>query len=208
MLTDAGVTDPDLMYFGTLKSRNDFVDETVGLVVGCIDPGDDRILDLLALQGLDARPKLDDEGKRDYGREFVGPDAEAAAEFLASVREDNLAQAVGRYARQPESGSSKATIFVWSAALPDHLTDDHVRGVISTVTGLKEKIEQYVRDEGQVTTRKVVENCDASKGYAYDVLQELAEQNVVSVFKGAGYNGADEYHYMSGSLGPSVDLDF
>jgi hypothetical protein len=208
ILTDAGVTDPDLMHFGNLKSRNDFVDETVGLVIGCIDPGDDRILDLLALRGLDARPKLDDKGERDYGREFVGPDADTAKEFLASVREDNLSQAVGRYARHPRSGSSEATVYVWSAALPDHLTDNHVRGVISTVTDLKEKIEEYVRDEGQVTTRKVMENCDASKGYVYDVLQELAEQGVVSVSKGTGYYNADEYHYISGSLGQSVDLGF
>lgn len=206
MLTDAGVTDPDLMHFGNLKSRNDFVDETVGLIVGCIDPGDDRILDLLALRGLDARPKLNDEGERDYGRKFVGPDADAAAQFLASVREDNLAQAVGRYARQPESGSSEATVYVWSDALPDHLMDDHVRGVMSKVTDLKERIEKYVRDETQVTTRQVVENCGASEGYAYEVLQELAEQDVVSVFEGVGYNGADEYHYTSGSLRPSVDL--
>lgn len=208
MLTDAGVTDPDLMHFGNLKSRNDFVDETVGLLVGCIDPGDDRVLDLLALRGLDARPKLDDDGERDYGREFVGPDADAAATFLASVREDNLAQAVGRYARHPRSGSSEATVYVWSAALPDHLTDEHVRGVISTVTALKEKIEQYVRDEGRVTTKQVVKYFDASRTHAYNVLQELAEQGVVSVSKGTGYNGADEYHYMSGSLGPSVDLGF
>jgi hypothetical protein len=36
----------------------------------------------------------------------------------------------------------------------------------------------------------------------------LVEQDVVSLSKGTGYNGADEYRYMSGSLGASVDLGF
>lgn len=208
MLSDAGVESPETMHFGNLKSRNDFEEESVGLVVGCNDPGDDRILDLLAFCELNALPKLNESGERDYGREFEGPDSDAAAEFLASVRENNLAQAVGRYARDPQDEDFEATVYVWSSALPDSLTDRVVPGVISRLTDLKDEIEQYVRREGTVTKKQVVEEVDTGESYAYEVLQELAEQGIVTVSKGTGYYGADEYQYVSGTLSPSVDLGF
>ena len=208
MLSGVGVRGLETMHFGDLKSRNDFEDERVGLVVGCNDPGDDRILDLLAFCELNALPKLDENGERDYGREFVGPNADAAAEFLASVRENNLAQAVGRYARNPQDEDFEAMVYVWSSALPDSLTDSIVSGVISRVTDLKDEIEQYVRREGTVTKKQVAEAVDTGDSYAYEVLQELAEQGIVTVSKGTGYYGADEYQYVSGTLSPSVELGF
>lgn len=208
MLSDAGVESPEMMHFGDLKSRNDFEEERVGLVVGCNDPGDDRILDLLAFCELNALPKLNEKGERDYGREFEGPDFDAAAEFLASVRENNLAQAVGRYARNPQDEDFDATVYVWSSALSDSLTDSVVPGVIKRVTDLKDEIEQYVRREGTVTKKQVAEEVDTGDSYAYEVLQELAEQGIVTVSKGTGYYGADEYQYVSGTLSPSVDLGF
>lgn len=208
MLSDVGVEKPATMHFGNLKSRNDFDGESVGLVVGCIDPGDDRILDLLALRDLNALPKFDQNGEREYGREFEGPDADAAAEFLASVRENNLAQAVGRYARDPEDEDSEAIVYVWSSALPDSLTDRVVPGVISRITDLKDEIEQLVRRKGVVTNRDVVDELGASKTYAYDTLQEMAEQSVVEISERTGDRNANEYHYIDGELSRSVDLGF
>lgn len=209
MLSDADINAPiQTMHFGDLKSRNNFDGEKVGLVIGCNDPGDDRILDQLALCGLSALPELDENGERDYGREFVGPDADAAAEFLASVRENNLAQAVGRYARNPVDEESGATVYVWSSALPDTLTDDTVPGVISRVTDLKDEIQQYVRREKVVTKKQVAETVDTAGSHAYEVLQELLDQGIVTVSKGTGYYGADEYQYVSGKITRSVDLGF
>lgn len=208
MLADTGVENPETMHFGDLKSRNDFNEESIGLVVGCIDPGDDRILDLLALSGLNAVPKLDEGGGRKYGREFIGPDADAAAEFLASVRENNLAQAVGRYARNPEKRGSEATVYVWSDALSDSLTDDVVPGVISQATDLKDEIAQYLRREKAVTKKQVAEEVNISPTYAYEVLQKMADQGVVTISKGTGYYGADEYTYVAGTVQRSVDLGF
>jgi hypothetical protein len=51
---EAGVDDGEFatMTYGEEKSRNDFAEETVGLVYGYIDPGDDYVLDLLAECGL------------------------------------------------------------------------------------------------------------------------------------------------------------
>lgn len=208
MLVYAGAQNPETLHFGDLKSRNDFDGEEVGLVVGCNDPGDNRILDMLGLCGLEALPEYNDNGERGYGRKFVGPDADAAANFLASVREHNLTQAVGRYARHPDDESSGAKVYVWSAALPEPLTDEVVPGVISRVTDLKAEIKQHVLREGTVTKKEVAEEVDTAPSYAYEVLQELAEQGIVEISEGTGAYGAHEYIYVSGTLLPSVDLGF
>lgn len=210
LLSAAEVEDPEMMHFGNLKSRNDFEAETVGFVVGCIGPGDERILDYLGLCGLNAQPNRvhDGVGGRAYDREFVGPDADAAAEFLASVRETNLAQAVGRYARAPGTQDSGATVYVWSSAIPDSLTDEVVPGVISQVTTTKQNIEQFVRREKTVTKKQAAEQLGVSPTHSYNVLKELADQGVVEIWKGTGDYGADEYTYVSGAIQRSVDLGF
>jgi hypothetical protein len=41
------------MHFGEEKSRNDFADEQAGYVYGCMDPGDEMVLNTLAELGLD-----------------------------------------------------------------------------------------------------------------------------------------------------------
>lgn len=41
-----------------LAARNDFADEVVGLVYGCVDPGDDYVLDLAAECDLDVQSEL------------------------------------------------------------------------------------------------------------------------------------------------------
>jgi len=60
IIRDIGTVDPDTMHFGVEKSRNDYADEDVGVVLGSIDPGDDPILDLLAELDLDAEPERAD----------------------------------------------------------------------------------------------------------------------------------------------------
>ena len=208
MLEDAGVENPKTLYFGNLKSRNDFRGETVGLVLGCIDPGDERILDLLALCGRHALPNRDANGNRGYGREFDGPDADIAAEFLASVREQNLAQAVGRYARRPGTDAPGATVYVWSDALPDSLVDETVPGVVGRVTENKDRIAEFLRRQGTVTRRETEEACGTGRTHTYEVLNELVEQGLATVSEYTGPNNAHEYHSVPGVLRPSVNLGF
>ncbi|WP_137287445.1 hypothetical protein [Halorussus salinisoli] len=57
IMTEVGIDDPETMHHGEQKSNNTFKDELVGLLYGCIDPGDGPILDLLAECGYSARPK-------------------------------------------------------------------------------------------------------------------------------------------------------
>lgn len=148
IMEDAGIENPRTMHYGEEKSRNDFKNEPYGLVVGCIDSGDNFVYDLLAELDADATAervdcrKCDGEGVhrkgetsetvacdkcdddntvREFGRKFVGPDADVAANLLASVRENHVAQAVGRYARGQDSDGG--VVFVRTDAVPGELVD-------------------------------------------------------------------------------------
>jgi hypothetical protein len=57
IMVEVGVDEPRTMHYGKKKSRNDFGNEEVGFVNGCIDPGDDFVVDLLAELDLDATPE-------------------------------------------------------------------------------------------------------------------------------------------------------
>ena len=105
------------MTYGAENSRNDLAEYVVGLVHGCIDPGDDYVLNLAAECDLDVRPARHecphcggkgcgpsdpdclDGTRRTHGREFVGKDEEAGAALLASVRENHVAQMASRFGR-------------------------------------------------------------------------------------------------------------
>jgi hypothetical protein len=103
------------------------------LVHGSIDPGDDYVVNLLAECGLQAEPETvetdDGEEQRAHGREFVGPDADAAAAILGSVRESHVAQSAGRYARNADDPDDQAMVFVHTSAMPNGFADYEVPGV-------------------------------------------------------------------------------
>jgi len=214
MLSDVGIDDSEQMYFGNLKSQNTFRDESVGLVVGCIDPGDERILDDLAVSGLDAWPKTGEtesgEEVRKTGRLFSGPDREAATEFLQSVREREVAQAVGRYARNPETPAQKslAVVFVWTSALPTSFRDEEVPGRTHRVTSKKREIANAAQQHLPVTVSELTDGGDWSRETVRQTLNKMVEQGIMSVEPGAGYQGANEYSYEGGELLPTVDLGF
>jgi len=218
LLREEGIGEPELLHYGEERSRNDFQGETTGLLIGCIDPGDEEILDLLAVMGYSAEPEMNEgesgEGSRTYGRGFEGPDSDIADEILQSVRETHIAQSIGRYARTPRASDVGAIVYVWTNAIPSGMVDAHVPGLVSRLRGEnqlaenKEDIDRFVREHGgPVTKRMVAEEISVSDRYAHDVLNEMAEQGVVTVSEGTGPYGAHEYEHEDGSLGPTVDLD-
>jgi hypothetical protein len=220
IIRDIGTVDPDTMHFGVEKSRNDYADEDVGVVLGSIDPGDDPILDLLAELDLDAEPERSDpedcddpenaecdhcdgEGcqeclgtglKRKQGREFVGEDAGKAAAILASVRENHTAQAAGRYARNPEDPDDTATVFVRTDAIPTGFADVQVPGVAYTYSEKQDRIVEALRDASRsCTAREIATEADVSKRHVHDTPATLVEAGVVDALKGAGKHGATLY---------------
>ena len=211
IMARAGIDDTGTMYYGSEKSRNDFTTERVGLLVGCIDPGDEPILDNLALLGLHAEPEKiadGDKEKRAYGRGFIGLDADAADEFLKSVRETHIAQSIGRYARD-RGASGGAIVYVWTDAIPEGMVDEQVPGVLSRDAPKRAQIKSYLFEKREPTTyRKLSEKFDVSKPYVIEVCEDLEKRGKLRISRGTGFAGADEVRYTSDKrdTAPRVDL--
>jgi len=215
LMTDAGVATPELMHFGNEKSRNDFATEAVGLVNGCMDPGDEYIVDLLAELDLEAEAEtaVDDDGEeyRAKGRGFEGADAETAQAILASVRENHIAQAAGRYARDPEDPTTTATVFVRTDASPPGFADVEVPGVEWAFTDLQEDIVEDLRvHDGARTAREISEDVGCSKEHVRQTLDRLRDgdgPNVVQAVRDEGEHGATLYADTGLPHSGVVDVD-
>lgn len=211
MMDDVGINAPETMHYGEEKSRNDFADENVGFVNGCIDPGDDHIINLLAELDLDAEPALSEEdcehcagsgcnqclgeGKaRAHGRGFEGDDAETAAEILASVRENHTAQSAGRYARNPDNPQDAATVFVRTDAMPAGFADVQVPGVVWAYGDKQQQLAEHLRGHPQpISAKDAAAEIGCSKQHAYKTLKRWAEDGTVQAIPGAGHQGATLY---------------
>jgi hypothetical protein len=197
LLKDAGVRDPKTMHYGEEKSRNDFAGERAGLVEGCIDPGDEMVLDLLAELDCEAAPEtvaVDGAEERAHGRGFEGPDADVATEVLASVRENGSAQAAGRYARDPEDPDSFATVFLRTDATPAGFADVQVDGVEWVFSDLQKTIVDELREAtGRLSAWEVADRVGCSKAHARETLNRLADRGAVQALEGAGEHGATIY---------------
>lgn len=205
-MEEAGIEDPKIMHYGVHKSRNDFRDESVGLVLGCIDPGDDDVFDKLALGGYDAAPEYDETGDdRLTGRGFVGPDSDAADAFLASVRRHTIAQAAGRYARSPGETGTGATVYVWTDVLPGTMVDDVTSGVGHEVTEKQQEVYECIREQGDATTSEIFDVVSSSRPTVLNSLEKMNTQGVVTVHRGSGPN-PNRWFYKGGRLQRPVEL--
>ena len=209
LLSEAGV-DPDrlgTMHYGEEKSRNDFASEVVGLVYGCIDPGDDYVLDLLAECDLTAQPVMvegdDGERHREHRRTFEGADADHAKELLGSVRETHTAQMTGRFGRNQPDGQ-QSVVFVATDATPPGFADYHVPGVLwlARPSQKQRDLVEHLRENTGTTAKAAAEAVGCSKEHARQAFRALVEQGKVTVAKRSGEHGADVFDW-TGGLGPS-----
>ena len=215
--------------YGAEKSRNDLADHVVGLVYGCIDPGDDYVLDLAAECDLDVQParhecpRCDGDGcgasepdcldgtRRTHGREFVGEDGEDGAALLSSVRENHVAQMAGRFGRAESVDQS--VVFVATDATPPGLVDVEVPGVLwlARPNQKQRELVEHLRANPSSTAREASDVVDCSKEHARQVFAALVEQDKATVHDGEGDHGADVYRWLSGASASatpfaSVDL--
>jgi len=212
LMHEAGISSPELMHYGEEKSRNDFASEGIGLVNGCMDPGDDYVLNLLAELNLDAEVEtnIDDAGEeyRARGRGFDGANSEAAAAILASVRENHVAQAAGRYARSPDDPDATATVFVRTDAAPEGFVDVDVPGVEWTYTELQREIVDELRSTpGSKSTREIADDVDCSKEHVRETLRRLEGESLVQALDGIGEHGATLYADDGTPNSGVVDVD-
>jgi hypothetical protein len=202
--------DEQSLHFGQEKSRNPeaFADADAGYVYGCMDPGDEMILDALAELGLDATPATVEtesgDEKREKGRTFDGADADTAREVLASVRENHVAQAAGRYARTPDDPDNGATVCVHTNAAPTGFVDVETPGVEWLATDLQREIIETLDARPTATTRDIADAVDCSKEHVRQTLTRLEDEDLVARFDGAGDHGADVYRAESGTAGEAV----
>ncbi|MFC7175246.1 hypothetical protein ACFQL0_21300 [Haloplanus litoreus] len=214
IMNEAGVHDPKTMHYGEEKSRNDFADEPIGLVEGVIDPGDDHVVNLLAELDLDAKPERSEgecehcEGEgcrkclgtgqqRAHGRGFTGEDADTAREILASVRENHVAQAAGRYARNPDDPDSTATVYVRTDAMPTGFADVQTPGVVWTFGQKQDRIVEELREAAEpLSARVLADRAECSKEHVRQTMRRFEDEDGdhdVQVFESVGEHGATLY---------------
>jgi|GEM_PF-1027271 len=221
--------DGGTMHYGEENSRNDLAEYAVGLVYGCIDPGDDYVLDLAAECDLDVRPAEHEhptcEGEgcgagdpdchdgmvRTHGREFVGEDSDDGAALLSSVRENHVAQMTGRFGRA--ESVEQSVVFVATDATPPGLVDVTVPGVLwlARPNQKQRELVEHLRANPSSTAREASDTVDCSKEHARQVFTALVEQGKATVTDGDGDHGADVYRWLSGASASatpfaSVDL--
>lgn len=193
---------------GKLRSRNDFADENIGFVNGCMDPGDDYILNVLCEYGCQATPETttgdDGDEHRAHGRRFVGPDAEIAAEILASVRENEVAQAAGRYARNPDKADDYAVVYIRTDATPRGFTDVQADGVHWTATEKQRAIIESLQNSTESTAKEIAEGLDVTKRHVLKTLNRLKARGLIECEEGAGSYGADLFRSIDGVTKASV----
>jgi DNA-binding HxlR family transcriptional regulator len=197
------------LHYGEEKSRNDFAEEDAGYVYGCMDPGDKMIVNALAELNLDATPARveteDGEEKREKGRTFDGPDADKAAAVLASVRENHVAQAAGRYAREPSDPESRATVYVDTNAAPAGFVDLEVPGVEWLASDLQRTIVEELTERPTATARELADAAECTKEHVRETLARLEDRELVDREERAGPHGADVYR-DAGADAAIVDL--
>jgi len=190
-----------IMTHGNVKSNNKFANEKVGLVTNSIDPGDDYVLDLLAARGLNAEPERVDcavcdnddpdcpicegEPERKPGREFVGVNADTANEMLAGIRENSVAQAIGRWARKDES--PRALVFVRTDTGPNNMVDTKIDGAWKFTQKQKAVID-YLGNNHASSVSEIVESTDVSKSSVHRTTNRLIEYEVAKRREISGTN--------------------
>ena len=214
LLAEVGVDadDDNTMHYGEEKSRNDYAEEAAGYVYGCMDPGDDMVLDALAELGVDAEPTTvetdDGETKREKGRTFDGPDADTAGAVLASVRENHVAQAAGRYARNADDDHG-ATVYLHTDAAPTGFVDADVPGVEWVATDLQREILDELAARPSATAKDLADAVDCSKDHVRQTLKRLSEREepVVERDERAGDHGADVFRAEESVVGEAEVVD-
>ncbi len=183
------------MTYGNVRSNNEFKSDRIGLVSNSMDPGDAYVIDLLAARDLDATPKMadckwcdgddpmcnqcDGDGKngREPGREFIGPDASDAADILAGIRTNSVAQAVGRWSRGPKT--PRAIVFVRTAVVPNEMIDTQIDKAWMFSEKQKAVID-YINTNAAATVAEIVEATDVSDSSVRRTIERLISHDLLN----------------------------
>lgn len=123
---------------------------------------------------------------------FDGPDADAAEEFLASVRENHLVQSAGRSARNPEDPDDGAVVFVRSSALPEEYVGLKTPGAAWFASDRQARLVKTLQQREYATAAELADAADVSKEHVRATLKRLvaADAEFVECREEAGEHGA------------------
>lgn len=212
LMRNVGIPNPRVMHYGEQNSRNDFGNEDIGLVLGCVDPGDDWVMDRIAELNLDAKPErtqtdcgpcngngcsqCDGTGrKRARFRGFDGPDGKTAKNINDAIRKGEVSQAICRYARNPDDPNDSATVFVTTNAFyTAELRDKQVPGVTKVFSQKEREIIDFARGQTSTTAPEVEKVTSSGRDHVTNTLNRLVKEGYASVAERAGSYGRHLYH--------------
>jgi len=173
----------DWAHFGDLKGANDLAEHRLAAVLGSQHYGDDAIERFAALAGEEV------DTSRDTGRGAALEYGGVADTYLAHMREDQVMQAVLRFAR----GGSGATVVARTSALRDDLPVDGRAQVVETWNDTATAIARRWRALGdEFTVADVADTVDVSPRQVRRVLAELANAGYLDR-RDTGEGLANEY---------------
>ena len=158
-------------HFGNLAGANDLGDHRLGAVLGCQHFGDDKIERFAALDG----EAVDVSRDRGRGAE-LSYDSDLGDEYLQHMTEDQVLQAILRFAR----GDSGATVVARTGALSPDLPVVGEGQVVETWSDTATAIARRYRRLGdRFTVADVADAVDVSRRHVRRVLTELAKAGYV-----------------------------
>ena len=160
-------------HFGNLAGANDLGEHRLGAVLGCQHYGDDAIERFAALDGEAVDVSRD--GVRGRGAE-LSYDSALGDAYLQHMTEDQVLQAILRFAR----GDSGATVVARTGALSADLPVIGEAQVVETWSDTATAIaRRYRRLGGEFTVADVADAVDVSRRHVRRVLTELEEAGYV-----------------------------
>jgi len=197
LLEENGVNEPLVTHYGMEESVNEFEDEEVGLVLGCISPNDDDIKDWIALLDKEAKPLREADNPElnpsSGGQIWVGSNRDIAHELIFDIRERHVLQAVGRFARSPSDFDDGATVYVFTNVLPDQWVDREIADVDILTEKQLEMLEIIADSEDGMTASEVADEIDVTERYVYDLVEHHRGTEWLNVIEGAGSYNADVF---------------
>ena len=197
LLADNGVNEPLVTHYVLEVSVNEFENEEVGLVLGCISPNDEDIKDWIALLDKGAKPLREaDNPELNYssdGQIWDGPDRNIAHELIFDIRERHVLQAVGRFARSPSDPDDGATVYVFTNVLPDRWVDKEIPDVDVLAEKQLRVLETIADSEDGMTASEVADEIDVTERHVYDLVEQHRDTGWLNVIEGAGSYNADVF---------------
>lgn len=197
LLRQNGVDEPLVTHYNMEESVNDFDDEEIGLVLGCISPSDKDLKDWIALLDKQAQPRREADNPelshKSGGQIWVGPDRDVAHELIYGIRERHVLQAIGRFARSPSDSDDGAIVYVLTDVVPDDWVDEKIADVDVLAEKQREILETIADSEDGMTARQVSDEIDVTRQHVHNLVAQHGDSDWLNVIEGAGEYNADVY---------------